>query len=1616
MSRANERAPNTEISDEESDNKSLNSLDSSIQKEELLEEIIRLEQMIASLSQQANSSPPTRNIADKAHELRLSSIFSPPTCKYLSKTQVAIGPNKIRVLHNQADHKLWLDGINDLLHHLDSSMELLQDQVKSEDPVSLAVVSRINTALSWSVSDQLKKDFESFFKYPMNPISTIEALASLATDSSVRTEDYFAKFLSVQFKASEDPIVFLRRVHSIYVNANEYGCQIPEDLFWYIVRQADTKSVFEHYRILVDHKFPGANLALKVTYICREISKYKGQNGRSQAPVSTPSCSTIKVATKKEKSWKKPKDGKYCLRCGRFGTSYHHASRCYARKPVSGYKPPGGFDSHPAASKPETPTTAHIEAATCENMEDYAFTCTGIINVAHERTENFNLDNVDNEHKKDIESNMIMNGDFISLENSASSVFENLNLDNVDNEHKEDSESNRIMNGDFISLENSASSVFCAHDPDVNLLIEDSGSFGTIFNNLAWFSHIRDPIVGKEIVEVQVGNGSALRVHGIGTAKFKCKTVDNDIITISIPDAYLVPGMRRNLFSVATCLDLKWQRRIPSADSVDWQPPRAPTSSWIRASRSGNHFVFHGVISPIKHKPQALTCEDKYSHSYQKIMYAHYSLNHLPLKIIQRAFEAGSIRDLPLTREDFANVKEISCDTCSQIKLTRFSHIKVAKSPRPNLSNIAPLGILVCDLAGPFEVPGVRQEKFIIQFMDYQTRYRIGASMPNKNDTHAIIPLFFNFLENRSGHKIKIFKCDGDTVLVSKPLQEFFTAKGIILNYSPPATPQLNGLAESAIKSVKTSIKLSLLPAAAAAYEYAIASKDVLAPLWVDARDRADIIWNRTPNEQGSTPQYLLTGDRDVIRHPCPLGARGFSYVPAKLRGPGVLKYSSVETYYCVFDPSRNSHRTYNASKKKYVYTDTFKISTVDSNLPKPKITPIEPDADPEEPAADTDERTSEPDKPHRDPGLNPDPPTAAPTDAFTVTTAVSKSTIAIWNATADHSHFRQPLPVSLPAFEACPVSRGEAHETMLLAQQADKHNRLYNLLPEKGRTLYNELALHIFAAAEPATTISSSGRVAPSTFQEALRSPDADKWREAIRKELKAMLSTRTWDLVSRPAGRKVIKCRWVFKIKEEDGLVTRYKARLVACGYSQVPGIDFDETYSPVLRYASLRALLAYSATKHLKLYSLDFDNAYLNAEIKEEIYMDLPPLGDMEVELLGKTDGQVCRLRRAIYGLKQSARAWYQLLAETLLEDLGFTQNKADPCLFFHTSDIVVLGCYVDDLVLGIAHVHVYRRIIHILESKYNIKVLGELTWILGMKVAYTATGVGLSMGAYVENMLEKYAFSDMKPDNIPAVPNAKLKRATDDEFAAAQAASVPYQSVVGSLIFLTVCCRPDIAFAVQQVAQHMSKYSLAHYAAVKKICRYLKGTKDLGVVFHYGEGKDTPIKLCAYVDASFAETEDRKSVSGGVVFVNNSPLVWFARLQRIVTLSTTESELVALIVVVQEILWLIKLFEGFDEKQVRPVTVFEDNVGTIAIAKHSQLSGRTKHIDLRHKFLQQEIESGAISVEYVETLRQIADILTKALPFPAFAKFRNHLVVVVEDVRKALAALYGKTECV
>jgi len=508
-----------------------------------------------------------------------------------------------------------------------------------------------------------------------------------------------------------------------------------------------------------------------------------------------------------------------------------------------------------------------------------------------------------------------------------------------------------------------------------------------------------------------------------------------------------------------------------------------------------------------------------------------------------------------------------------------------------------------------------------------------------------------------------------------------------------------------------------------------------------------------------------------------------------------------------------------------------------------------------------------------------------------------------------------------------------------------------------------------------------------PSDYDEAVGSADFKKWNDAMKKEMESLTENEVWNLVKLPYGKKAINCKWVYKLKEDcNGKIYEYKARLVAQGYCQKYGTDYNEVFAPVIRFESIRTVVSMAVRQRLILHQVDVSSAFLNGELREELYMTQP-----EGFAVPGSEDLVCKLEKSIYGLKQSARCWNECIGNYLKQSY-FVQAESDPCLYTTVSEgeQVIVAVYVDDIILCAKSIVKMNEIKKLLSNRFKVKDLGPLNYFLGVRVVQNTDGsIWIGQTAYCEKVIERFGMANCKPISSPADPNAKLEKATDsDELFEAPM----YQSMVGCLIYLSSQTRPDISFAVNQVSRFCSRPTNTHYVAVKRILRYLKGTSDLGLVYVCSDDNS----LVGYADADFAgDLNDRRSISGYVYLYANAAISWKCRKQGSVAISTAEAEYISLTSAVQECVWLKRLSSDIGVGLSDPIVIHEDNQAAIALSKNPQFHGRCKHIDVKMHFVREKVEDGSVTLIYCPTEDMVADILTKALPADRFCRLRAML---------------------
>jgi hypothetical protein len=491
-----------------------------------------------------------------------------------------------------------------------------------------------------------------------------------------------------------------------------------------------------------------------------------------------------------------------------------------------------------------------------------------------------------------------------------------------------------------------------------------------------------------------------------------------------------------------------------------------------------------------------------------------------------------------------------------------------------------------------------------------------------------------------------------------------------------------------------------------------------------------------------------------------------------------------------------------------------------------------------------------------------------------------------------------------------------------------------------------------------------------PQTFKQAMESKDAEAWKKAIEEELNAMKENKTWKIVELPRNKRTIGSKWVFKTKyDEQGNVEKRKARLVAQGFSQKHGVDYIDVYAPVARSVTLKMLLSAAGKDNLKVIQYDVKSAFLNGDLKEEVFMRPPP----GVE----TRGGVCKLIKSLYGLKQAANVWNLKMHESLIKR-GFVQNETDNCLYLYNSggDLVHLLIHVDDILAATNNEQTLNKLMDDVGKDFELKCIGEAKEYLGIKLERDEVGnFRISQPQFIQSIIDEAGMVEARESKYPvdigyySLDGDELK--SNEEF----------RKPIGMLLYLAVNTRPDIAAAVTILSQKVIKPRNVDLTEARRIVRYLKGTVDSKLQLSNAKMAG---RLEAYSDSDWAnDRSDRKSNTGWLVTMNGGAISWSCRKQSMVTMSSAEAEYVALTETIKEVVWAKRVARQFGFNSQKPTRIYTDSQSAIAMVRNHNFSSRTKHIDVRFHYIREQKEKKTIELVYCPTETNIADLMTKPL---------------------------------
>ncbi|KAK0572541.1 hypothetical protein LWI29_033229 [Acer saccharum] len=952
--------------------------------------------------------------------------------------------------------------------------------------------------------------------------------------------------------------------------------------------------------------------------------------------------------------------------------------------------------------------------------------------------------------------------------------------------------------------------------------------------------------------DIMVGDGKTIPITHTGSTSLSTPTN-----TFHLKHVLCSPHISQNLVSVS-------QFCSHNNTSVEFFPDYflvkdlTTGASLVRGRNEGNLYVW-----PLSSRPStSVSSAHQYFMSSQHNVSSqswHCRLGHPSQPVLQRLLSSHS---LPVTRSD-TTVSHCSACLCNKSHKLPFGI--------STLTCNKPFEVLFTDVWGPAHVQSFDKNKYYVIFVDYFSKYTWLYPLKNKSDVPIVFRRFKLLVENFFNTRIKTVYSDGSGEAQSLGLD--LQNLGIQHLKSPPHTPEHVGTAERKHRHV-VETALTLLHYASMPPKY-----------WSLAFNAAVYLINRMPTKVlgHHSPYFLLFGREPNYRKLRVFGCLCYPwlrpYTSHKLQPrsrPCVfVGYSTEHSAYLCLDRSTGKifvSRHVVFVEQNFPFSNTAgpslqsSATQVSNWIASPALQNfVQPGVE----SLPSPHSFPQPDSTlpdiipiHIAPAPGTRLPPAVPTQVGrsqpdgTVQPAIMEPIPA------------DPLPTHRstscpPSPESAPLPTSPAQPAPNVIQTRSK-NQVF-----KPKTIFD---LHVTTHPVPSTE--------PTTMLQARKFLE---WRNAMSAEYDALVKNGTWTLVPSHSSQNVIGCKWIFRIKRHpDGSVARYKARLVAKGFHQRPGIDFTETFSPVVKPVTVRLILTIAVTNDWPLRQLDVNNAFLQGSLSDDVYMSQPP-GFVDAAL----PHHVCKLRKAIYGLRQAPRAWYNEL-RTFLLATGFINSQCDTSLFIlrRSGHTLYLLVYVDDIIVtGSANSQVWE-FIAALALRFSLKDLGQLSFFLGVEATHSASGIFLSQQKYIRDLLTRTNMLEANTVSTPLSLTDTLKLVDGS----APTDATQYRQIVGSLQYLSLT-RPDVSFAVNKLSQYMHRPTTNHWNAVKRVLRYLKGSLSHGLLIR----RSSPTTLHAFADADWAgDPDDQRSTTAYVVFLGTTPISWSSKKQHTVARSTTEAE--------------------------------------------------------------------------------------------------------------------------
>ena len=1103
--------------------------------------------------------------------------------------------------------------------------------------------------------------------------------------------------------------------------------------------------------------------------------------------------------------------------------------------------------------------------------------------------------------------------------------------------------------------------------------------------------------------------GSSITAIGIGNIKLRVARS----AYIILQNALYIPNTTVRLISVSTLA--RDNQAIAHFDEK---------SCWI-TNKSTNATIARGTLLPTKNLYSLALHSIHAEHAFTAnhtpdLETLHRHLGHANYQTLRDMVRKGMIPGMPTSLH---NGDAPKCEFCILGKQTK-TPVPKHRKEGPGHRGTRKLEKVWVDLSGP-HVKSRTGNEYVMDIVDDYTSRVWPIPLKRKSDAFDYLIAWERAHELETGLKVGTYITDNGE-LKSNAMRDWLESRGTNQLFTAPYTSAHIGRVER--------MHRTLMAKARTMHIYAKCPPN----MWDEFYMTAGHLQNKTTTRllEGTTPWeqwYERKPDYSYMRE---IGCKVFVLIQNK-HNPKIRE-RSIECVLIGYDNDSKTYRCYHRETKRVfssyhvqflescdghsptppeIPTETTTLeSIVKSATPTPiffdedeeeLLPPINPPINPSD--ADPIPRANSPDIIPKTDNIPQDVP-APPED----TIPRRSSRIAEKPPVSGPSRLERAIQESTNAAVRLKATRAERKKTLQDIQEEEMRNApqvVEDAAVKELRQAFGTLNLgegkaeqidQVLSAISEMTKIDPSTlefEDEPKTWDEAQQSADAKRWEEGYRDELKSLKDMGVYKLIPRcniPQGSKIRKGRPVSRIKrDENGKAVRWKVRLVFKGFEQIYGKDYTKTTSPTARMESWRILLHIAATLNWDAQQIDIKTAFLYGLLPEDEiqYMEQPK----GFEEQGKEEW-VWMIQQGLYGMKQSGRIWNQMMNEQMLS-WGFTRLSCESCIYYRSSDsgTIISAVHVDDFLSIASNKDENERFKNQMRDVWTISDLGAVRFVVGIAVTWDQPNhtVMLSQTALIDKIVSQFGQKNASPAPVPMDPGLKLRRAdykklTHEELE--QISKLPYRSLVGCLLYLSIGTCPDITYSIQQLSQFLNCYTYAHWNAALRVVCYLSGTRN----FKLHLGGENSISLLGFTDSDWANCLDtRRSVGGHAYTLGSGVVSWQAQKQKTVAASSCEAEYVAAFEASKEVIWLRTLLNAIGHKPEKPTTILCDNNAAINLSEDPLLHDRVKHIDIKHHFLRERVQSQDITLSYINTHDNIADIFTKALDTKKFTRFRNFL---------------------